>query len=377
MAPALAAPDPERQAQARVLARWHHLLHLADLVVSAGGLLALVASDLSSRLRDALDLPLPAQAAAYGAVVGAGLAVLGVPLSFVGGYLLPRRFGLLTQGPVGWLADQVKAGAIALVLGLGTLVALYLLLERAPGLWWLYAAGGLLGMSLLLGTLAPVVILPLFFSFRPLGDEQLARRLERLARRAGARVRGTFVMELSRKGTTANAALMGLGRTRRIVIADTLLERCTPEEVEVVLAHELAHHVHRDIPKTVAIRALLTLLTLFLASLVLEAAVDTFDYRGVADVAAFPFLALVLGGLGLLQRVPLNAYSRAVESAADRYALAMTETPSAFVSMLTKLTDQNLSEAEPARWVRLWFSHHPTYRERVAMAHRFAARGWP
>src|SRR5262249_53718161 len=201
----------------------------------------------------------------------------------------------------------------------------------------------------------------------PLAEDPLTERLRARAARAGARVRGVYRLNLSAKTTAANAALMGLGNTRRIVLGDTLLDRYTPDEIDAVFTHELGHHVHRDIPRGLVFQLGLTLVEFFLAGLLLRAAVDAFGFAGIADVGAMPALALIFGALGLLTMPIGNARSRWVEAAADRYALEAGVSGPVFCAMMTKLGDQNLAEFAPPAWVEWLFYDHPSIGRRLAM----------
>jgi STE24 endopeptidase len=198
--------------------------------------------------------------------------------------------------------------------------------------------------------------------------------LMNLAKRAQAQIAGVFTMDLSSKGTTANAMLAGLGKTRSIIISDTLLQQYTSEEIEVILAHELGHHLHRDIPKLIAVQAAMVLLAFYLADLVLKASLIPLDFQGIADVAAFPLLFLSLGAFGLIVTPLINAYSRYIETSADEAALELTAEPQAFITAMTKLTDQNLAVADPSRWVEFLFYDHPPYTKRVGLARRYKSR---
>jgi len=251
-------------------------------------------------------------------------------------------------------------------------VAIYWLLAATPETWWLWAALFVILLSVVLANLAPILILPLFFKLRPLNDAELEARLVRLAQRAGAKVRSVFTMDFSAKSTGANAALIGLGNTRRIVLSDTLFGRYSPDEIGVILAHELGHQVHHHIPKLIAIQSASTLVGFCLAGLALGWAVPWLGYSSIADPAAFPLLALVLALFALLIGPLMSAYSRRLERSADSYALALSDNPAGFVQMMTKLTNQNLSESQPSRWVKLFYDH-PAYLERVALARRYEA----
>ena len=365
------APDPDRQRRARELASRTRFLSFVDLGLTAAYLILLLVSGLSESVADAVESVLILEVALYTLIVFGVFTILQLPMSYYRGYILPKRFGLLTQSFGAWLGDALKAGAIGAVIALVLLEGLYLVFEVAPDWWWLIAAGGYLLFTVVLGMLAPVILVPLFFKLTPLEDEVLLRRLEALASDAGVRVKGVYVIDLSSKGTTSNAVLMGLGRTRRILLADTLLAGYTQEEIEVVIAHELAHHVHRDIPRGIVVSTVSTLASFAAAYFVLDWGIDALDFDGLSDVAGLPLVALVLGAVGLLLRPLENAYSRSIESNADRYALEKTQMPSQFITMMTKLTDQNLSEADPGWLSKVWFYSHPPYSERVAMAEHY------
>jgi len=241
--------------------------------------------------------------------------------------------------------------------------------------WWLWAFAFVVLVTVILTRLAPVLILPLFFKVRPMDDSELRRRLLSLAERSQTKVRDVFQINFSSKTTAGNAMLMGWGNTRRIVISDTLLQWYAPEEIEVVMAHELGHHRHGDIVRLIVAQSTVMLLGFYLINLVLNWAVPKLDLEGISDVAALPLLALVLASFALILMPLTNAYNRHLEEAADRYSLATTANPEAFATMLTKLTDQNLAESEPSRWSELLFYDHPTYSRRLELARRYREEG--
>jgi STE24 endopeptidase len=310
--------------------------------------------------------------ALYAAVFGGIYMLLDAPLGYYGGFVLPHRYGLATQSFRSWLWDRVKGTAIGGVLGLILLEVMYALLRASPNWWWLWTALVMLLFTVVLSNLAPVLIFPLFYKFTPLEDEGLVARLTRLAEGAGTRVRGVFRFDMSSKTAQANAALTGLGNTRRIILGDTLLDHFTPDEIETVLAHELGHHVHGDMGKGILVQSALTLGGLWLASLALEWGVTAFGFESIADVAAMPWLALVLGAFGLVTMPLSNAYSRWRERLADRYALETTRDPQAFASAMTRLANQNLADADPEPWVEVLLHSHPAISRRVAMAESFS-----
>jgi STE24 endopeptidase len=310
---------------------------------------------------------------AFAAIFAGPLAALELPLGFYGGYVLPHRYGQSTQTLKGWIGDQLKGLLIGAPLGLLLVELLYLALRAAGDLWWLWSAAGLFVFNVVISNVAPVLIMPLFNKYVPLGDEheELAQRLLRLAEKARTRVRGVYKFDMSRRTKAANAALTGIGSTRRIVLGDTLINEFSADEIETVLAHELGHHVHRDILIYILGGSLITTLGLYAASIAMKWAVVSFGFGSVSDPAALPALSLVMGVYGLLTMPLENAVSRWREAMADQYALEVTGKSEAFASAFVRLADQNLGEVEPERWVVWLFHSHPPLGERIA-----AARAW-
>jgi STE24 endopeptidase len=365
------APDARRQEKAREYARITRRLFLVELAIGAVFLLVFLFSGLSTGLRDLLDFPQPARVVLYFLILLISYGIISFPLGFYAGFILPHRYGLSIQSLRSWLADEAKSGALASGLGTSLVLVVYLLLGAFPKTWWLLAFVFVALVSVLLTNLAPVLILPLFYKTEPLADSELRQRLLSLARRSGTRIKDVFQIKFSSKTTGGNAMLIGWGNTRRIVLSDTMLQRYTPEEIEVVMAHELGHHRHGDIFRLMLVQSALMLLGFYLVNLTLNWAVPRLDMDGVLDIAAFPLLALVLAAFALVLMPLINAYSRHVEESADRFSLVATGNPEAFAAMLTKLTDQNLSESLPSRWAELLFYDHPPYYRRLELARRY------
>jgi len=363
--------DIKRQELAKRYARLMRRLSFVELAVVGILLLVLVFGGVSARMSYFLSFPQPWASALYFVILVVGLGIIMMPLTCYQGFILPRRYGLSNQKPGAWLADRAKASALGVLLGLGIVIVVCWLLDRFSDFWWLWAGILLFLLILLLTRLTPTLLLPIFFKLEPLGNVELRQRLMNLAKRAQAQIIGVFTMDLSSKGTTANAMLAGLGKTRSIILSDTLLQQYTAEEIEVILAHELGHHLHRDIPKLIAVQAAMVLLAFYLADLVLKASLIPLDFQGIADVAAFPLLFLSLAAFGMMVTPFINAYSRYIETSADEAALELTADPQAFITAMTKLTDQNLAVADPSRWVEFLFYDHPPYTKRVGLARRY------
>ncbi len=368
--------DPERQAQAKHYARINHRLYALDLGLSAFALIAALGLGLNVWLKQIIggftgDLWIATLLYFAGAMLA--YTVCFFPLAYYTGFVLPHRFGLAVQTRRAWLIDELKGGVLGLGLGGVVIEIIYALLRAAPETWWLWASVSMIVFSVVLANLAPVLIMPIFFKFKPLEDTALVARLTALAERAQTRVRGVYTMVLSDKTTAANAALMGLGNTRRIVLGDTLYQNYSLDEIETILAHELGHQVHHDITWSLIAQSAITLAGFMLADWFLKFSVAQFGYAGIADLAAFPLLGLALGGFGLITAPLGNAFTRWRETLADDYALTSTQNASAFVSAMEKLANQNLAELEPEPWVEWLLYDHPPIGKRIKRGETFAA----
>ncbi len=344
---------------------------MLELALGAVFLLTVLLSGLSAGLRNVLEFPQEARVALYFLILMLSYGIISAPFSVYRGYVLPHRYGLSHQSWRSWLADQAKELMLGLALGTSLVVVIYLFLEAFPQTWWLLAFAFVALLSVVMTKLAPVLILPLFFKLEPINNAELQQRLLSLAERCQTRVKDVFQIGFSSKTSTGNAMLMGWGNTRRIAISDTLLLHYTPEEIEVIMAHELGHQRHRDIARLIVAQAALMLLGFYFVNLTLNWAVPRLDFNGISDVAAFPLLALVLAALVIILAPLDNAYSRRLETAADNYALVTTDNPEAFATMLTKLTDQNLAESRPGRWAEIMFYDHPPYYRRLELARSY------
>lgn len=368
--------NPRRQRLAKEYARTQRRLGLIETLLSAAYIGVWLATGLAVALGSYLaGLQNWLRIAALGAAIVAPLYVVTLPLAFYRSYKLPHKYEQGNQTVRDWWMDQLKALLISMLLGGFVLELLYWLLAWQPLTWWLWLGAALLLFNVLLTNLAPLVIVPIFFKLQPLGAEfgHLQQRLLALAAHAKARVRGVYTLNLSSRTKGANAALMGLGNTRRIVLGDTLLQEFTADEIETVMAHELGHHVNRDIPSGIVISSVLMLGGLYLAHLALQAGTQRLGYLDPADPITLPLLAAVLGIYQLLTGPLENAYSRWRERRADVYALQATANGSAYASALTRLANQNLSEVDPPLLVEALLYSHPALKSRIALALAFAS----
>ena len=372
MATTEATPILADSADSRRYNRIKRWLGVADVGLGFALLVVLLATGWSGTLRDLAE---------RGASQNYSLAVflyvlmlmliskaLGTPLEYFG-FRLEHRYNLSNQRFRSWLWDECKGLLIGLVMATIVVELLYLLMRHTPQHWWLVAWAVFLGLFVLLAQLAPVVLFPIFYKFEPLENDELKRRLIVLSERAGTRVRGVYKWHLSEKSRKANAALTGLGATRRIILADTLLDNYSDDEIEAVLAHELGHHVRRHILKSIVVQAGITLFGFWLADQVLRYAVERRHmFETMSDFANLPLLILVSTVLSFLMMPALNAYSRFNERQADRYCFESVASVEPFISSMNKLADQNLAEKTPARWVEWLLHSHPAIAKRIAAA---------
>ncbi len=360
----------ETKEPARSYHRWRLWLSAAGFLLATAYLVALIATGASTALRDRLStltawwwLQLPLALV----VLGAGYRLLTLPLTWLSGFWLPRRFGLLHQPFHRWLWDAAKGVLIGGLLTLLGAEIVYALLRATPW-WWLWGAGVFLAGYAALAWVTPVWLVPVFYRLVPLADVDLRDRLLRLAARAAVPVLGVWVVDQSKKSRTANAAVVGLGATRRIILFDTLIKEFSADEIEVVLAHELAHQVHADIGRGLAVQGALTLAAFRAAHHGLRAGTESLGLTGPADLAGLALFGLILMGVGLLALPLANGWSRHVERQADDFALRISGDPSAFIAAMERLGALNLAERDPHIVKELLLYSHPSIGRRVARA---------
>jgi STE24 endopeptidase len=355
---------------------------LGSLLLSLGyfALAALVwGPSLNALVRQVVGADRWGRLVVLGFIYVVGLELLTLPLAFWSGHVLEHHYELSNQTLGGWVWRRAKGYLVGGLIGLILLLGLYTVIWYTGSWWWLWAALGWLAVTLILGQVLPVVILPLFYKVTPFNDASLQTRLKRLAEGTGLTVQGLYRLHLSAETRKANAALAGLGRTRRVLLGDTLLDSFTPEEIEVVFAHELGHHVYRHLLKMIVGSVAVSALSFWLAGQVLRAAASKLGYPGDLmppgiDPAALPLLLPVLSVVGLVVAPFQNAMSRLFERQCDRYALERTGLREAYRSAFIKLARINKADTDPNRLVVWLFDDHPPIRERLALADEGSAQ---
>lgn len=370
----------EELTRGRTYTRGRYLLYGARVAFTLGlfGLLAL--TPLSARIRDLSVSVSGGRVWLTIGVFGLLLALLyyavAFPISFYGNFLREHTFGLSRQTFAAWGWDHTKGALINAVILLPLLILLYAFIRWDPARWYLPAWGIVVLVMTLIAELSPILLDPLFHTFRPVQNKGLVERIHTLTDRAGLTVGPILEIDASQKTTKANAYFTGLGRTKRIVLYDTLLANSTPEEVELVVAHELGHWKRHHIWKGMAISAVSALVALWLIARLLNIAADSgrFGFVHPADPVSLPYLLLILLTLTILTMPIKTAISRFFEREADLEALRLSAKPEAFIALEVNLARANLADIEPPR-AAVWLLYtHPPVLERIAVAEVFQAR---
>lgn len=359
--------------QARTYARIRYRLLLIGLALSFVFLATFQWSGASSALAGAWArvTPLPAlQLLGYLAVFGLAYYLATLPVHVYSSFVLEHRFGLSRQTWGAWFAREMKRVAVSALISVVMLEGLYALFRIAPKAWPLWATLGWVAFNVLLARMFPTVLLPIFYKTTPLQQHELVTRLLALCQRAGLPALGVFRFDLGAETRKANAALAGLGKTRRVLLADTLLESFTPEEIEGVLAHELAHHRYHHITLFLVLGTAAAWIAFHLTEAVSQRWTVPFGLDGIADPAGLPALLVWFSALGLVSLPLQNGLSRWFERQADRYAVAMTNRSPAFAAALRRLAALNLADPNPPRWIAWLFYDHPPIVERIRDAER-------
>jgi STE24 endopeptidase len=307
-------------------------------------------------------------------VVGFAGSVLSFPVSYYTGFYLEHKYNLSNQTFFKWILEGLKGLLVSLVIGIPILLIFYFSLNYFGNIWWLPFATIMFFISVVLSQIFPILIFPIFYKITPIEDEELKQRITKLASDANLKVENVYKFNMSKNTKKANAAFTGLGKTKRIILGDTLLENYSTEEIETVIAHELGHYKKKHIIKNILIGTVSSFLTLFLIAFLYKNSLSWFDFTNITQVAALPLLALWSMLIGLIQAPLGNILSRKFEYEADEYAIFETKNPFAFKKTLEKLTEQNLGDKEPHPFVEWFFYSHPSIKNRISAIDKFAEK---
>lgn len=304
--------------------------------------------------------------------IGIFSTVLFMPINIYTGFYLEHKYELSNQTFYKYFIENVKSMLVGLAIGIPILLLFFFVLNQFGDLWWLVFAILMFLISVVLSQIFPIIILPIFYKILPLDDEELKNRIKELAKGAGIKVENVFTFDMSKNTKKANAAFTGLGKTKRIILGDTLLNSYSKDEIETVIAHELGHYKHKHIIKNILFGTISSFLTFFVISVLYKNSLSWFDFDSITQIAALPLLSLWAMIIGLIQSPIGNILSRKYEYQADQYAIESTYKPESFISTLNKLTDQNLGDREPHPFVEWFFYSHPSVKNRIDAINKFA-----
>ncbi len=286
------------------------------------------------------------------------------PLSVYSGFFLEHQFSLSNQSLSGWFLEQLKGLLVGLILGSVIMGMFYLALWKIPEFWWLGVWAFIMIFSILLSRLAPVLIFPLFYKFRELDNAELKNRIQNFGRKWNLSIKGVYQFNLSKKTKKANAAFTGLGKTKRVILGDTLLKNFTQAEIETVFAHEVGHYVHRHLIKGILFSSALSLVGLYIIFRIYQAILDQLHLQPHA-LEALPYLGLIFFFYGLFSGPVGNWISRKYEYQADHFAVTSSGQAKVYQESLRKLAELNLADESPHPVVEFLFYSHPSIQHRI------------
>ncbi len=355
--------------------REKNILTLIDLAITAGYFYLLLGMGwvhpLANWAREVFTNPY-AQFFMFSFLMGSGLTLIKLPITIYSEFFLEHKYGLSRQTFGHWLWDAIKSLLVSLTITLPLLLAFYGLLQASPHWWWLYLGGVVVVFTVILARIAPVLIFPLFYRFTPLENPDLKDRLHQLLERFGFQLEGLYQFDLSKKTIKANAAFTGMGKTRRIILGDTLLQKFTPEEIEFVVAHEVGHFVYRHLLKGIVVNLLLVFAGLYLVHLAYNWVLASYQISQLTQLEYLPYLGLFLFLFSLITMPISNALSRHFEFQADAFAVSALKQPETGVTALQKLAELNLTDPEPHPVIEFIFHSHPSITRRVQAIQRLS-----
>jgi STE24 endopeptidase len=305
-------------------------------------------------------------------ITGAVASVIFFPLNFYSSYILEHKYKLSNQTLLKYFFEGLKSTLVSGVIGIPILLLFYFILKEFGDYWWLVFAIAMFFISVILSQIFPILIIPIFYKLKPIEDEELKERIKNFAADAGLKVQNVYSFDMSKNTKKANAAFTGLGKTKRIILGDTLLSSYSKDEIETVIAHELGHYKKKHIIKNIIFGTANSFIMFFVISVLYKASLSWFGFSSITEIAALPLLTLWAMLIGLIQTPIGNMLSRKFEFEADQYAIEATNKPLSFIQTLNKLTEQNLGDKEPHPFVEWFFYSHPSIKKRIAAIENFA-----
>lgn len=367
--------SPEEKTKlAKKYSKTHQILSLVSSIIFFAVLIILILTGLSKEIE---SIAFGYTSNKYFAlliflgIIGVFESIINFPLNFYSGFILEHKYNLSNQTLIKYFTERLKGFTLGLVIGIPVLFAFYYILTAFGANWWLILGIFMFIISVILGRLAPTLIMPLFYKFKPIENENIKNRILELCKKTGVKIQGIFTFDMSKNTKKANAAFTGMGKSRRIILGDTLMNNFSESEIETVFAHEVGHYTKRHILKMTAVSTLMTFAGLFITAKLYEASLGYFGFTSISEISALPLLFFYLSIYGLITTPISNIQSRKYEWEADTFALQTTKDKGAFISAMEKLADQNLADKTPNRIIEYLFHSHPSLEKRIQFAKDF------
>ncbi|MEP7146113.1 MAG: M48 family metallopeptidase [bacterium] len=364
----------DRSGLSKKYSKAHRILSVTGTVIFFAVLIILIFTGLSKKLESAAfgftDNKYFALLIFLG-MIGLGEGIINFPMNFYSDYILEHKYNLSNQTLSKYFTEKLKGFALSLVLGIPVILIFYYILNTFGENWWLVLGIFMFIFSVIIGRLAPTLIMPLFYKFRPIENENIKNMLLDLCKKTGMKIQGIFSFDMSKNTKKANAAFTGIGKSKRIILGDTLINNFSDSEIETVFAHEVGHYKKRHILKMMLVSTILTFAGLYITAKLYEASLGYLGFQSVSKIAALPLLFLYLSLYGLVTTPITNIQSRKYEWEADTFALETTKDKAAFISAMEKLADQNLADKTPNKVIEYLFHSHPSLEKRIQFARNF------
>lgn len=367
-------PEENKQILAKKYSRINQILSLTETILFFAILLFLLISGLSKEI----------EKYAYGftsnnylalliflAIIGIAESIMSFPLDFYSGYILEHKYNLSNQTIISYFKEKAKSLAVGLLIGIPVIMIFYFILSNFGENWWFILGIFMFLFSVILGRIAPVLIFPLFYKFKPIENETIKNKILSICEIAGVKIKGIYVFDMSKNTKKANAAFTGIGKSKRIILGDTLIDKFNEDEIQSVFAHEVGHYKHKHIYKIMILSTLLTFAGLYMTAILYENSLDIFGFKHIYELSALPLITLFISAYGLVTTPISNIFSRKFEREADKFALDMTKNSFSFISAMEKLADQNLADKEPNKIVEFLFHSHPSLKKRIEFAKNY------
>jgi STE24 endopeptidase len=361
----------EKTAQAKLYSSKKRKISIAAACISLVYFIVLMysgASGMAARFSYHIGGNFYLAALIYLMIVGMVNEIITFPLDYTGGFRIEHEYGLSRQAFSSWLVDYIKRLLIGSIVFAVMALVFYFLIVNFESLWWVYAGIIFFIINVIVAKIFPMLIIPMFYRLTNISDMSLKESIKSLAEKAGVKVLDIYNIGLGEKTSKANAAVCGIGKSKRILLSDTLIQQYSQDEIEATMAHELSHHKHNHFWKLSAFNAISMFLFLFLTDIMLVRAAENGFISARHDIAAFPAIAVLFLLFNLAVMPISNFISRTYETQADKDAIKLTGKAYALSALIKKLAMQNLSDPSPSLFVKIFFYSHPPAQERITLA---------